>query len=397
MSFNVKKEKVNPINKKGIKIKGPVSYYLLQNEDRFIYLFGDYHSIIDDDNQVPTMTAVMEDLFYKTNDKIHVFLEHGEEGDPIPCYLNEMVDYFKDCLQPKGKTQECDRQYPNVRFHYIDGDRDIIIKNNTYRMMYFFQQDKLKYPHIAPLIDYFSSLYTLYSKKLIETGDGLLVYIYESLQLYDMDELKEFLFEMREIINDSNDVMNWAYFDKKMETFDDEYRELLTKTIQRNRLTRVKDSDFFIRFKRIEKSILFMNFILSCMTNLLPEYNTIIRMFGIKYQGEFPKKMVCYEGDFHIQHLIRILLQFGFTLLEKNERYHSKQLSFNEEDAQWIIDNQLEFMTYDDLPETQIVTVHNLTLWETKEDVENDSLEEVYRALEKSKRKKRKNKKSMKK
>lgn len=118
------------------KLIGPVRLVEYKDPERYIYFFGDYHSIepkcFNDEGK---KTEVQDFLEFVLNENkkntIDFFLEIPsiEEGDIHlgNSYIDKIADKFIDCFKVDKKN--CSKKYPNLRAHYVDRRQEPIFEN----------------------------------------------------------------------------------------------------------------------------------------------------------------------------------------------------------------------------------------------------------------------------
>ena len=202
-------------------IAGPVSIYHIRNEefDKNIYLIGDIHISTDtfkcaseinslEDDSSPSNTIYfpqyLKYLFEMEKTKvIDVFIEIHYLGNKIVPQMKEgMIEnvrrQFEPCFRKITDKVECNRLYPNVRFHVMD-------------IRYYMQKYDIALTDITTLAEYIKQ-----SKDIMLNKDH-----YDKIPIY-LDEIVQEIFDS--IRNDEivtyqfNDLLNVAGFDASLQT-----------------------------------------------------------------------------------------------------------------------------------------------------------------------------------
>jgi hypothetical protein len=400
-----------------LKIKGPIRYVMVQREDVCIYMFGDYHHKLPQTEQldIPTITEVVEELCRRTQDKIHIYLEYADEqayrNFNRESYLKDIILQFEDCLEPKGDTVLCDMRYPNARFHYIDDTRKRTVLN---RQDFLNQIDSLmqRYPHMRGLLVEFKLHLEIVQQKVIQFIKEWLQFMDELLEEADTGEWNDMRSFLIDVIVFSQDYLirddDWLAFHEK--TNSNEFLESLGKTVRetiyRNRLSYRTHESFYTKIKLLQHKLFIINCLIIHLGTLSTDFNTLMRMFAFPFHGEYPKKMVYYGGNHHVDNLVGFLLQFGFSIVEQDVPNPQDHVEAEESTIEWLLVYNLYYLLETDDIHTQVVTVSNPLLWETRfheekeeiEDIGADAVEEplrnVKRRKNKSKRQSKKNRKN---
>jgi hypothetical protein len=393
------------------QLKGPMRYVMVQREDVCIYLFGDYHRKLPQTEllELPSITDVLEDLSRITKDRIHVYLEYADEPEyrnfNTDSYLKDTILHFEDCLEPKGQTVLCDLRYPMVRFHYIDDRRERAIVD---RQRFLDQIDALmqRYRDIQPLLHVFKSHLETVQQKVSELGKEWIPFLSEMIEESSRGwtEMHTFLIELITFSQDCFIGEDWLGFREK--TNSDEFHESLSRvvrsTISYYRLSKRSHPRFYSDLKLLQHKLFMINVLIMHLETLSPDFNTLMRMFAFSYHGEYPKKMVYYGGNHHVDNLLGFLLQVGFVIEEQDNPNREDHVEVELPNLEWLHENNLYYLIEDEAIDTQFVTVSNLTLWETstfdqdeiedEKDTINEPKSRKSKSVARNKSKKRKNK-----
>jgi len=327
-------------------LNGPNNVIRLTNDNKTLYIFGDYHEDLNTQNEcLPNNEYESIDIdkfllkFFKSTDKeIDFFVEQKPNliGDSTNHYrmkyIRQIIKLFEKKVGNIDNKIIHNELYPNIKFHFSD------IRNDLQNYMYtnliqntFYLNDINIYnnqtAHIKYLYNFINN--NIMNIKKIKEDYKNDKYIKKILHSYKNDNIQKIINKLFEnlylknldvIIIKSNDIINdlQNLLEKIQDIFFD---------IKKNLMYQV---DIIAKIKELESFILY--------TLLIPTDLYFIRRFLDK---DYIKTGILYTGSAHLCNITYLLVKyFNFTITN----VYKTNKEFSDKDIIKLKENELEYI-----------------------------------------------------
>lgn len=332
-----------------VYVSGPTCVFRLENKNKHpIYLFGDYHNTITDQNECPiSVNSIRIDqllkLWFKSKKKIGFFLETTKDNVyyynniynkyKTQPYLHSLRTLLSDNLQFNSNKIINSKNFPNVMFHYFDirldlpeyeyflSDQYITIHNTT---------DNLK------LLEYnFHNFITIFNKS--KDFQKLLK------KKYNNNSLKKNIFTLKKQIFTECDNFHLNKSINKSEKYYKKYND--SKFVyNNNKLEKIINKSKNLYYTKFGDAIVYIL--------MLNDLYLLRRLLDKKYNSDID---IVYSGSWHTLNIVFFLLKYtdykithcsGNTqfILDNYQNYSPKWFANN---IEIISNNTLEYTDFD--------------------------------------------------
>lgn len=331
---------------------GPVTYYVLQNENKTIYLFGDYHlynSNVDMTDKI-YLPDYLNNLFSNySNSQFDMFIElpytNTKQIDEIQHGLIDNIRMkFNECFNNLIDKKQCENKYKNVRFHatdlrfyYRELDNTVptffnilTIRSNLYNEQKQRFEDTLQKLRKGEVSnnDYLQVLNEFYNQVSQENQNILGKDEFKKslkLQLENVDKVAKHLNndDLYKISNDYVDVnIDTIYYDylmwKKQLLLLVEKKDLLLEFINSDLLKRGYDSLEKLQGNFIHAINAFKMYVTTVNEYMIMDIYTIFRTMRCDAYNPRCKNLIIIAGNGHIIDYVNFYKSIGFEI--KDER-----------------------------------------------------------------------------
>lgn len=316
-------------------INGPNNIVRLTNGDKILYIFGDFHFSVQNQNECPIDddhdSIDIDKLLFKfmkleKNREFDMFIEMFEYLDPSlntvhkKRYIDNVHKLFNSRIEFRNNKIFTLKPYSNFRFHYFD-IRYLLYKDNEIANYCFNYINNLIFPYSYENIEKLLNIQINLDKTLLEILD-----YYKNSDDKVITKIKK-KYNNKKIGEKINSIYNELIINNILETLkmNNVLIKLLEKTIKDNNKDLIIDksymeiqSDIYIQLQNIKTNIIRIYLVTT-------DLNFLRRFLDKNYI----KNTIIYTGLEHLSDISYILIKY-FDFKLTHVYYHNKEIKIED-------------------------------------------------------------------